>query len=189
MGSKLTFDRVEKAHLRDCFLRAYQAFPRLHTHPLSLQVRSLPHYTMRAQPVFNRHFFRRATRYYRIQMSNHLQIAQHIPLAELPEEVLVGWFAHELGHLIDYQARSAINLVALVLGYFLSSTRRLEAERRADLFALERGFGQQLLATKRYLMEHATLPSTYKLRLQKYYLSPTELEVLIQEKEARILGV
>lgn len=118
-------------------------------------------------------------------MSDHLQVAQYIQIEELPREVLIGWFAHELGHIMDYRTRSVLSLLWFVMGYLLFPTHRMGAERRADLFALEQGFGPNLLATKTYILEHSNLPDAYKNRIQKYYLSPTELEDILQLKASK----
>lgn len=116
-------------------------------------------------------------------MSDHLEIAQYIKPAELPRQVLVGWFAHELGHVVDYHRRSFIGLLWFILGYVLFPTHRAGAERRADLFALEKGFGKELMATKLYILEQSGLPDSYKERIKKYYMSPDELELLLLENE------
>ncbi|WP_157472148.1 hypothetical protein [Neolewinella persica] len=135
--------------------------------------------TMRAQPVLNRSFFRRKTRQYRVDFSDHLDVTQHVRVQELPKEVVVGWFAHELGHIIDYLNRPLLGMISFGLGYALWSKYMRKAERVADTVAVSHGFGAEIGATKQYLLEHATLPPHYKQRLKKYYLSADELEGLI----------
>lgn len=182
----LTFDNVHDDHLRDCFVSAYAEFPELHAHPLRLEQRPLEAYTMRAQPLLNWSFWRRKNRHYRIQISNHLQIARYVELRELRREVLVGWFAHELGHLMDYRRRGAWSMIQFILGYITFATYRAGAERRADLYAIERGFGPQLMATKMFILEKSKLPNHYKDRIRRYYLSPAELEdILLERKVSR----
>ncbi len=182
MSPYVSFKNVTTDYLKDCFLKAHIAFDSLHYNPIYLQQLALPDYTMRAQPVLNWHFWKPKRRHYRIQMSNHLKIAQYIQLDELPPKVLIGWFAHELGHLMDYHRRSVWSLFGFILGYVAFPTHRIGAERRADLYALEKGFGEELMATKLYILEQSTLPDRYKDRIRKYYLSPAELEDILREK-------
>ncbi|PHI18755.1 hypothetical protein CEQ90_16500 [Lewinellaceae bacterium SD302] len=116
-------------------------------------------------------------------MSDHLEIAQYIKPDELPDNVLIGWFAHELGHIVDYQRRTVLSMIKFILGYILLPTFRSGSERRADLFALKNGFGKELMATKLYILEQSPLPDKYKDRIKKYYMSPDELELLLLNKD------
>lgn len=178
-----TFRNVSSDYLKHCFKKAYCKFPKLQRHNVQLQQLAIRGFTMRAQPVFNLQLLSRKTRSYRIQMSNHLQIAQFIKPEDLPEEVLIGWFAHELGHVVDYHRRSVWGMLRFIIGYVGWPTYRAGAERQADLFAIDRGFGEQLMATKIYILEKSDLPDHYKKRIRKYYMSPDELELLINGEE------
>ena len=138
---------------------------------------------MRAQPVLNRRFFRRATRDYRVDFSSHLDILEHVRVRQLPKDVVVGWFAHELGHVVDYLKRPWMGMISFGLGYALWSRYMRAAERRADTIAVNHGYGKEIIATKNYLMMHSTLPEHYKKRLAKYYLSADEIEGLVKAWE------
>ncbi|MGH1437729.1 MAG: hypothetical protein ACRBG0_25050 [Lewinella sp.] len=185
----LTFKNITSQHIQDCFIKTYQQFTALHDHPFSFEQLSLKNYTMRAQPVINWAFWHRATRHYRVQTSDHLQLRKYIRMEELPENVLIGWFAHELGHIMDYHNRSALNLISFVVRYLAVPNYRMGAERRADLYAIDHGFGDALMATKRYILEQSKLPDQYKQRIKRYYLSPTELETILKEKESELTEV
>lgn len=182
----LHFENISSDHIKKCFTKTYEQFTALHHHPFCLQKLSLKRYTMRAQPVINWGFWYRARRHYRVQVSNHLQLRRYIKMEELPEEVLIGWFAHELGHVMDYRGRSAFNMIFFVIRYLMMPNYRMGAERRADLFAIDHGFGKELMATKRFILDQSKLPKKYKKRIKRYYLSPTELEAILQEKEAEL---
>lgn len=183
MPSEPVFDNVSSLKVQACFRAALARFPELHENTIRLEQRKIKGFTMRAQPVLNSGIFWRKRRVYRVQMSNHSKIMQHIRLEGLPEEVLTGWLAHELGHVVDYHRRTFFGLLWFIIGYVLFATHRAGAERRADLFALEKGFGTQLMATKLYILEQSDLPDRYKQRIRKYYLSPDELELLLHEQE------
>ncbi|MEL7161236.1 MAG: hypothetical protein AAFN92_10800 [Bacteroidota bacterium] len=173
------FQNVDSPTLRAWFTDTLAAYPELAGRTVYLRRLSMSRSTMRAQPVLNARFFRRKTREYRVDFSDHLDITKHVRVRELPKDVVVGWFAHELGHIIDYLQRPVLGMISFGLGYALWSRYMRKAERRADTFAVEHGFGREIKATKHYLMEHATLPPHYKDRLRKYYLSADEIEGLI----------
>ena len=177
---RIIYQNVSSPRLRQWFAETLSAYPELLPHPIYLRELPMRYSTMRAQPVVNwKFFFRRRWRHYRVDFSNHLSVTEHIEIEDLPREVIVGWFAHELGHIVDYLKRPLRGMIAFGLGYALWSRYMREAEKRADTIALEHGFGQEILATKRYLMDHATLPPHYKQRLKKYYLSADEIEALL----------
>lgn len=182
--NKLSFHGVKSDFIKSCFKEAYDGFPELRGNNLRFEKLPLKGYTMRAQPVLNWSVFGRSTRHYRVQMSNHVKIAEHVRPAELPRDVLVGWFAHELGHVVDYHRMSLLSLIWFIIGYVLFSTHRIGAERRADVFALDKDFGKELMATKVYILDKSSLPDKYKKRIRKYYMSPDELELLINDREA-----
>lgn len=177
------FQNVDSAKIRGWFVETLAAYPELQDRPIYLRRLDMKRSTMRAQPVINRAFFRRATRHYRVDFSSHLNITRHVVVQQLPRSVVVGWFAHELGHIVDYLHRPALGMISFGLGYALWSRYLRAAERRADTIAVQHGFGAEVRATKKYLLRHATLPAHYKKRLRKYYLSADELEGVIQAWE------
>lgn len=187
MSRTVTFRGVDSAYLQQCFLEAFTEFKELHTNANALEQLPLSGYTMRAQPVPGLRILSRKHRAYRVQMSNHLEIERYIKVEDLPREVLVGWFAHELGHILDYHQRTAVGLLGFLLGYLLLPSYRSAAERRADMFAVKKGFGKELLATKSYILDQSSLPERYKNRIRKYYLSPDELELLLTEEDPSLL--
>ncbi len=178
-NTSVVFQNVQSLLLQEWFTETLAAYPELRGRNIYLRKLSMKRSTMRAQPVFNSAFFRRANRHYRVDFSDHLEVTRYVCVQELPKEVVIGWFAHELGHIIDYLNRPVLGMISFGLGYALWSKYMREAERRADTIAVNHGFGQEILATKEYLMKHATLPPHYKSRLKKYYLSADEIEGLI----------
>lgn len=182
----IIYQNVQSEQLRRWFAETLAAYPELLPHPIYLRKLPMRYSTMRAQPVLNwQLFFRRRWRHYRVDFSNHLEVTEHVKIRELPREVIVGWFAHELGHVVDYLNRPFRGMIAFGLGYAFWSRYMREAEKRADTIAVNHGFGIEVLATKRYLLDHATLPAHYKARLKKYYLSADELEAVIQTYDER----
>lgn len=177
---KIIYQGVRNEQIKAWFAETLAAYPELLPHYIYLRKVPMRYSTMRAQPVLNWQFlFRRRWRHYRVDFSSHLEVTEHVKINSLPREVVVGWFAHELGHVVDYLKRPLRGMIAFGLGYALWSRYMREAEKRADSIAVDHGFGAEVIATKQYLMEHATLPPHYKQRLAKYYLSADEIEALV----------
>lgn len=171
------FQNVKAERLKDCFQKAYCRFTKLHDHRVVVRQRLLERTTMNAQPLFNASFFSPKRRHYLINIRDNLH------LRDLPEEVLIGWFAHELGHLYDYLPRSAFSLLGFGVGYLSLPNYRTGAERKADLYAIEQGFGQEIIATKKFILEKSDLSDAYKQRIENYYMSPDEVALLVGGEE------
>lgn len=183
---ELQFENVRADFIKTCFADTLQRFPELHRHRIVLRRHTGLKHVMQAQPIIDYHFFDRSRRAYRIDMNNKMELEGHFRMSELPEEVLVGWFAHELGHVMDYLDRGVLNMANFGLGYLFSAFSRKAAERRADLYAMRQGFTAELLATKKFILDHVSLPGAYKDAIRRYYLSPDELLALATMEKEKI---
>lgn len=139
---------------------------------------------MQAQPKFSGIFKKRKNRSYYIMISEKLHIEdEEFGVEELPQDVLIGWIGHELGHIMDYRDRKGFNLLAFGVRYILSNNYIREAERAADTYAVNHGMGEYILATKDFILGHANLSEVYKARIKRLYLSPEEIVELVEELE------
>ncbi|CAN5341755.1 hypothetical protein BH23BAC2_BH23BAC2_06020 [soil metagenome] len=139
---------------------------------------------MQAQPKFAGILGNRKNRSYYIMISETFNIEdEEFGVKDLPEDVLIGWIGHELGHIMDYQDRSGLNLIIFGARYLISKKHIREAERAADTYAVNRGMGEYILATKDFILSHANLSEVYKARIKRLYLSPEEILELVEELE------
>ncbi|QKZ15826.1 hypothetical protein HU175_19695 [Spirosoma sp. KUDC1026] len=141
---------------------------------------------MQAQPVFSSLLRSREKRAYRINISALFRLTHTaVPIHQLPDEIMIGWIGHELGHIMDYERRSNLGVVGFGLGYVTSAAYVKKAEQRADDYAVRRGLGRYLIATKRFILDHAELPQAYKDKIARLYVSPDEIteQVRILEEE------
>ena len=138
---------------------------------------------MQAQPVVNLNFFYPSKREYVIHVSPNSRIDPSVSTASMPSDVLRGWYAHELGHVMDYLQKSWQQMIRFGLDYSLSKTSRIGMEKTADIYAIRFGFGQEIKATKDFILNHADVDESYKQQISKYYLSPAEIEKLLIEAE------
>ena len=180
---KIEFRNITSQYIRECFMKAYEGFPEVHSHPLIVRQQPMKVTTMQAQPVASLSFFSKKNRKYIIRLNDNLHLKDQIRVHELPEDVLVGWFAHELGHIIDYLPRTAGNLLKFGIGYLIFPNFRIGAERKADIYAIARGFSAPIIATKKYILEKSNLPDRYKTRIERYYMSADEVAIMVQKRE------
>ncbi len=140
--------------------------------------------TMQARPTFGSFFRTRKNRKYIILISETFKISDKKFLTtHIPSDILIGWIGHELGHIIDYQDKNKLNLIWFGLKYLLSNNHIIEAERAADTYAVAHGMEDYILQTKDFILNHSDITPTYKLRIQKYYLSPEEIMEIVNNRE------
>tara|TARA_R110002096_G_scaffold435562_1_gene661587 strand:- start:2528 stop:3184 length:657 start_codon:yes stop_codon:yes gene_type:complete len=137
--------------------------------------------TMQAQPVFSSFLRTRNKRSYVILISKKIKIDdKEFNTKDIPSNVMIGWLGHELGHIIDYQNKNSLQLIWFGITYLLSESHIVEAERAADTFAVSHGMSDYILETKNFILNHADINDSYKLRIKKYYLSPEEIMELVK---------
>ena len=177
----IQYRNVEIEAIKNCFISVVNEFSTLHGHLIILNKTNIKSTTMQAQPILNKSFFSKKKRSFRVDYRETTLIHEDIKVKDLPYEVLQGWFAHELGHIVDYQERSGWDMIKFGINYLISDRCKTGAEKRADYYALQNGFKNEILAMKKYLIDHAHIDEKYKKRIKKYYASPEEIEHLILE--------
>ncbi len=170
---------ITDAKVSDTFREALAKYPILHSYLIELRQHKIKASTMQARPVFNLKSFLFGFSHYRININKQVRNQNELLVRDLPVKVLRGWFAHELGHIVDYLDRSPLAMLLYGLRYFLFSSFRRNAEWEADRIAIKYGFRKDILATKRFILEHELLDQRYKEKIKKYYMSIDEAEKYI----------
>ena len=145
--------------------------------------------TMQARPKFSSFFRSKENREYVILISEKFKISdKEFSTKDIPSDILIGWIGHELGHIMDYQNRSKLNLIWFGIKYLFSDNHIIEAERAADTYAVDQGMETYILKTKDFILNHAEITPSYKLRIEKYYLSPEEIMDIVNKRDIEKLG-
>jgi hypothetical protein len=143
---------------------------------------------MQAQPVFMTLLRGRKNRRYRINISEYFKLINtQIPIQQIPDDVMIGWIGHELGHILDYEGKSNAGMVSFGYRYYFHSSFVKHAEMVADSLAVERGMGNYIVATKRFILDHAELPQSYKNKIARLYLSPDVIVEQVRKLEEKKL--
>ena len=87
---------------------------------------------------------------------------------------------------MDYQHRNKRNLIWFGLKYLFSDTHIVEAERAADSFAVKHKMENYILKTKDFILNNAAISEEYKNRIKRYYLSPEEIMVLVEDRDKMV---
>lgn len=178
----VVFRNIEHEHIRKAFLNVLNQFDSLQGFKLILKQRKVKGTTMQAQPVINLTKLLGGPDRYKIKLAEYVKDSENLKVSELPEDVLKGWFAHELGHVVDYAPHSTIGMISYGIKYITSKKFRKEVEHRADELAIEAGFHKEILATKQFVFEHDLIDDDYKNQMKKYYMSIEDVEMCIEGK-------
>ncbi len=138
---------------------------------------------MQAQPRFTSMLGSRKRRSYLIKISRCFALkGKKMPIHELPEDVLLGWIGHELGHITDYLRRSNWSLLLFGIGYYTSKSFIIASERVADTYAIDHGLGDYILTTKDFILHQAGMSERYIRRIKRLYLPPEEIMLMMENK-------
>jgi hypothetical protein len=169
--------------LENEILKALSFFPELIDTDISFVFKQkIRGSVMQAQPNFKKMI--KGQRAYNINISALFKLKHTaIPIHQIPTEVLVGWIGHELGHIMDYKNRSVCGMIAFGWGYLFSEKFVREAERVADTYAVSHGLGRYILDTKYFILNHSSLPESYKRKIGRLYLSPDDIVEQVRKLE------
>ncbi len=182
---RVTFKNVENDVIKKSFLKVMERYDALHDYDVVLNQQRVKASTMQAQPKINLVNLFTGVKKYEIKLGVYVRDSEDIAVAELPEDVLTGWFAHELGHLVDYESRSNFMMAIYGIRYVISAKFKRKVEHEADYIAIANGFKDEILATKAFILDHELLEESYKEQIRKYYLSTEEVH-LCEENEPLI---
>jgi len=177
----ITFVDVEESHIRNTFLEVFAEYEKLHPYEMTLIQQRLKNSTMQAQPIIGIGNLFSGKKRYKVQLAETVRDAEDLIVAEVPRDVLIGWFAHELGHIVDYEIRSNMSMIGYGLKYKFSDKFKKACEHQADSIAIEHGFHEEIIATKTYLLENELVPQAYKDKLRKYYMPISGVEMCLKE--------
>ncbi|MVN23408.1 hypothetical protein GO621_17935 [Mucilaginibacter sp. HMF7410] len=137
---------------------------------------------MLSQPVIASFFRGQKHRTYVVKINPRFVMTHSsMPIQNAPTGVLIGWFGHELGHIMDYTQRSNWNMLVFGINYICSEKYLMQAERNADTYAVQHGLGDYIIKTKNFILNNADLPPEYKARIKRLYLSPQQIVDLIKK--------
>jgi hypothetical protein len=139
--------------------------------------------TMKAQPKWSFLFKKKENRQYIVYLNSKADKSTGLALEDLSFNALVGWIGHELGHLVDFTAKSNWKIIKTGTFYF-SKKKKAEYERSIDLITINHGLGHALYEGMEYVYENENLSDEYRKNLIDNYLSLQEIISQIEKYES-----
>ncbi|WP_143959747.1 hypothetical protein [Litoribacter populi] len=183
---KLAENKVIPEEIREVTLRALSHYPELEDVEIHFELLdNIRGSVMQAQPKFGSLLFNsKANRKYRVKISRQLELDDEwLPIEEVPDNVLLGWIGHELGHVMDYLDRSRVGMIIFGARYVTSNNFVTKAEITADSHAIASGLGNYLVDTKNFILSNDRLPEDYRNKIRELYMSPGEIMTLVEVEE------
>jgi hypothetical protein len=134
-----------------------------------------PTSTMISQPKLNSIFRKNDEREYQVIIRKAGTSKSGLEWDELSFNSLVGWIAHELGHIVHYNHKAFGGIMILGAKYSLPKFRR-RIEIFADQLVIKHGLGDALYEGTDYSINSSNAKQRYKNYLKKFYLSPSEIK-------------
>jgi len=172
------------SELKDIIIKALSFYPKLKNEKIDFVFNeNIRKSVMQAQPRFTSMYGSRKWRTYIVKISHSFVLkGQRTPIQDLPEDVLVGWIGHELGHIMDYLKRNNWSMILFGIGYYTSKSFIISAERAADTYAINHGLSDYILATKDFILRKAGMPEKYIKRIERLYHSPEEIMDIVENR-------
>lgn len=180
------FQNVSNPKIKECFLKVYERYDILHDYEITLSQKPVKSSTMQAQPIVSLKSLFTGVKRFQVKLAVYVKGSEDIKVSELPEDVLIGWFAHELGHLVDYVPRSNVGMMIYGIRYVTSDKYKRKVEYEADNIAVENGFASSIIQTKKFILENEFLNDSYKEIIRKYYMSIEDVEIWMNEEHAPV---
>lgn len=90
-------------------------------------------------------------------------------LSKLSDEDIMGWFAHELAHVIDYETMSGTKLLIFSLRYVFDIKFRFSVERRINAYTYNNGFAHELFSVWKKFFVMDGVNKRYQNYIIRYY--------------------
>lgn len=172
---KINFCNVNNQKIKECFTNVLKRYDNLHKYEIHLHQKKLGNSTMKAQPIIKLKNLFTEVKEYKITVGYHVMDSDTL-VENIPETALEGWFAHELGHVSDYEQYSNLGMIVYGLKYIFSESFKKKVEHDADYIALKKGFKKEIIATKKYILLGGLFSDRYISNINKYYLPLKSIE-------------
>lgn len=176
--------RIPK-ELAPVVLKALSHYPELDTVQIDFVINDGMHNSfMQAKPRGGTLLQKRKKRRYKIELMSSMMIEDSIiPVHMLPESALMGWFGHEIAHILDYEGMDSFEIVILGIRYVFSKKYVIRTEKRVDMIAIDHNLAEENIAWKEFVLNQPSLPKAYLDKIRNIYMPPSKIENLMKEQD------
>lgn len=169
-------DKTVPDSLQLPFYIALSRYPELHDNKIVVEG-SIMFNTMQARPARKSIFSRASKRTYKIFINNRKGKYKGINLAKMNFNTRIGFFGHELAHLLSYKHKNSLELVGMGAKYIFSKKYKRYTERQTDMETIQRGLGFALYESKKLILygNNTGITPEYRRNARRNYMTDTEV--------------
>lgn len=157
-------------NIEEIFYKAKKYYPELDNISIKLKYTPLFYETMTATPSIYSFLFPWKKRSYVISINSGKQFGRYnVPISSFNDSILLGWFGHELAHLIQYEKMDWLEIMFLPYNFIFNQQFRKKFELEADKITKERGLEKELIKGIKFILEDQRVNRLYKEKTKKYY--------------------
>lgn len=157
---------MNKEKIQQSFLSVIRVFPELKDTEIRIEFHT-KNQCMFAQPIFSSLLSPAINRKYRILIPKKEPFTTF--LNSLDDEIIDGWLAHELSHILSYKKMSNGKLVLFGIKYILSKKFLRQVEKETNEEAYKRGFSKGLSRGGDAIISSTILPKSYGEFIKRNY--------------------
>lgn len=124
----------------------------------------------------------RKERTFVVYIDNFVRKNNGISFQAIPLDAKIGLIGHELCHIIDYESKSSLQILAMGIKY-ACSRNHYEVESHVDKLTIEKGLGPELYAWTDYIINASEATEKYKSYKMTNYLAPAEILMEIENQK------
>lgn len=152
---------LDKEKLKDIFDKAKIRYKEIQCVDIKLRFSKGMFFTMRASVKINSLFNKK--RKYIV----YVNFRRKDVLSKLSENDLIGWFGHELAHIIEYETMSNFELFLFTIKYLFNPKFRFSVEKRINVFTCNNVFSKELFGVWKKFLSLDDISKKYKEYVKK----------------------
>jgi hypothetical protein len=161
-------NKTFQPQIKSAALVALSHYPELKNTRIEFLFRNIKA-TMETRPKVNLKAFTKH-RTYQVFINLNKGKNKALDIDSLSETIKIGWIAHELGHIMDYESRTAFSVMAMGFFYVTVPSFKRNIEQSVDIITIRHGLGWEHCVGVEYMHSCPNATEKYKQNNLKYYL-------------------
>jgi len=142
--------------------------------------------SLQARPKYYSLISSRADRKYVILINEDEENPVHPSKSDFAAQV--GFFAHELAHIVDYEEMTKSELISTAWNYYFDPEFKKELEQKTDKIAIERGAGYLKYHASCFVFYQSNASEEYLEKKKKFYFTPEQILEMTNWAEQEFLA-
>lgn len=173
-------NKIIPSEIKELVLVALSFFPEFAETNIVFEYKSIKQ-TMNARPFVSNIFKRKTNRKYKIIINDNQGKHKGLPIEKLSFNIVVGWLAHELAHIVVYEKMTNPQIISFAVKYLTSNRYNRMVERCTDFLTIKHGLAYPLYDGVEYLLNDDTISEDYKNKIRENYLTLDEIKCFWQQ--------